>query len=105
MSDPTSEGKPAPNGGSPVEVPPELSGAVHITTLDKIYNWGRRSSIWPMMFGLACCAIEMICDRRQPLRFLALWHGSHAPKPSPGRPDDRIRDGHQKNDANDRPPV
>ena len=34
---------------------------VTITTLDKIYNWGRRSSIWPMIFGLACCAIEMIC--------------------------------------------
>ncbi len=43
------------------EIPPEMQGAVAITTLDKIYNWGRRSSIWPMMFGLACCAIEMIC--------------------------------------------
>ncbi len=29
--------------------------------VDKIYNWGRRSSIWPAQFGLACCAIEMIC--------------------------------------------
>lgn len=28
--------------------------------IDAIYNWGRRSSIWPMQFGLACCAIEMI---------------------------------------------
>jgi len=43
------------------DIPPELEGRVSITTLDKIYNWGRRSSIWPMMFGLACCAIEMIC--------------------------------------------
>lgn len=42
-------------------IPPELQGQVTITTIDKIYNWGRRSSIWPMMFGLACCAIEMIC--------------------------------------------
>jgi NADH-quinone oxidoreductase subunit B len=29
-------------------------------SLDKIVNWARRSSIWPMSFGLACCAIEMM---------------------------------------------
>lgn len=42
-------------------VPAELQSNVFITTVDKIYNWGRRNSLWPMMFGLACCAIEMIC--------------------------------------------
>jgi len=31
-----------------------------VTSLDKIFNWGRKSSIWPMTFGLACCAIEMM---------------------------------------------
>ena len=44
-----------------IPVPGELQSSVTITSLDKIYNWGRRSSIWPMVFGLACCAIEMIC--------------------------------------------
>ena len=31
-----------------------------ITSLDKLLNWARQSSIWPMSFGLACCAIEMM---------------------------------------------
>ena len=35
-------------------------GNVLTTTYDKIFNWARRSAIWPMQFGLACCAIEMM---------------------------------------------
>jgi NADH-quinone oxidoreductase subunit B len=42
------------------ELQGELKSNVFITTLNNIYNWGRRGSIWPMSFGLACCAIEMI---------------------------------------------
>ncbi len=31
-----------------------------ITTVDKLFNWARKSALWPMTFGLACCAIEMM---------------------------------------------
>ena len=35
--------------------------SVFVTTLEQAINWGRESSMWPMTFGLACCAIEMMC--------------------------------------------
>ena len=31
-----------------------------ISTVDYVFNWARKSALWPMTFGLACCAIEMI---------------------------------------------
>lgn len=37
-----------------------LAGAVVTTKLDRVVNWARKNSIWPMTFGLACCAIEMM---------------------------------------------
>ncbi|HSU88280.1 MAG TPA: NADH-quinone oxidoreductase subunit B, partial [Terriglobia bacterium] len=30
------------------------------TTVDFVFNWARKSALWPMTFGLACCAIEMM---------------------------------------------
>ena len=35
-------------------------GMVLTTTLEKMVNWSRQRSPWPLLFGLACCAIEMI---------------------------------------------
>jgi len=67
------------------EIPSELEGQVTITTLDKIYNWGRRSSIWPMMFGLACCAIEMICTATSRYDFSRF--GMEIMRPSPRQAD------------------
>jgi NADH-quinone oxidoreductase subunit B len=46
---------------SDIPVPEDVKDNIFITSLDKIYNWSRRNSLWPMGFGLACCAIEMIC--------------------------------------------
>lgn len=38
----------------------EIGGNVLVTRLDEIVNWARRNSIFPLTFGLACCAIEMM---------------------------------------------
>ena len=46
---------------SDVPIPDKVADNIFITSIDKIYNWSRRNSLWPMGFGLACCAIEMIC--------------------------------------------
>ena len=37
-----------------------LTEGIVLTTVDKAINWARKNSIWPMTFGLACCAIEMM---------------------------------------------
>jgi NADH-quinone oxidoreductase subunit B len=37
-----------------------LRDSILTTTLDNAINWARKNSIWPMTFGLACCAIEMM---------------------------------------------
>jgi NADH-quinone oxidoreductase subunit B len=67
------------------DIPPDLEGRVSITTLDKIYNWSRRSSIWPMTFGLACCAIEMICAAASRYDFARF--GMEVMRPSPRQAD------------------
>src|SRR5207248_9894495 len=39
---------------------PGTAGNILTTKVDKFFNWARKSSLWPMQFGLACCAIEMM---------------------------------------------
>jgi len=73
------------------DIPPEMQGQVAITTLDKIYNWGRRSSLWPLMFGLACCAIEMICTAASRYDFARF--GMEVMRPSPRQADVMIVSG------------
>ena len=72
-------------------IPPEMQGTVAITTLDKIYNWGRRYSVWPMFFGLACCAIEMIATAGA--RFDMARFGMEIMRPSPRQCDLMIVSG------------
>lgn len=38
----------------------EYTPSVILTMIDKVVNWSKRSSLWPLTFGIACCAIEMI---------------------------------------------
>lgn len=76
---------------TPLEVPPELRRNVFLTTLDAVYNWSRRSSVWPMMFGLACCAIEMICTAAS--RYDLARFGMEVMRPSPRQADLMIVSG------------
>jgi len=74
-----------------IPIPESLQGQIAITTLDKLYNWGRRSSVWPMMFGLACCAIEMICTAAS--RYDLSRFGMEVMRPSPRQADVMIVSG------------
>jgi NADH-quinone oxidoreductase subunit B len=73
------------------EIPPEMQGHVAVTSLDRIYNWGRSASVWPLMFGLACCAIEMICTAAS--RFDLARFGMEIMRPSPRQSDLMIVSG------------
>ena len=56
-----------------------------LTTLDRAVNWVRKNSIWPMTFGLACCAIEMMSMSAS--RFDIARFGAEVFRPSPRQSD------------------
>lgn len=62
-----------------------------ITTVDYVFNWARKSALWPMTFGLACCAIEMIASSTA--RFDIARFGSEVFRPSPRQSDLMIVSG------------
>jgi NADH-quinone oxidoreductase subunit B len=63
----------------------EQPQGVVLTTLDTVVNWMRKSSIWPMTFGLACCAIEMMAMGAS--RFDVARFGAEVFRPSPRQAD------------------
>lgn len=74
-----------------IVVPDDLQANVLVTTLDKVYNWSRASSMWPLLFGLACCAIEMIATASS--RFDLARFGMEIMRPSPRQSDLMIVSG------------
>lgn len=57
-SDPTANGNPLINPVGYPTVTTQLSENVILTTVDDLYNWARLSSLWPLLYGTACCFIE-----------------------------------------------
>jgi NADH-quinone oxidoreductase subunit B len=74
-----------------IQVPEELQANVMVTTLDKVYNWSRSASMWPLLFGLACCAIEMIATAAS--RWDLSRFGMEVMRPSPRQSDLMIVSG------------
>ncbi len=72
-------------------IPEELQRNVFMTTVDFLYNWSRKNSMWPMLFGLACCAIEMICTAAG--RYDLARFGMEVMRPSPRQCDLMIVSG------------
>ena len=56
-----------------------------VTSVDSLFNWARGNSLWPLTFGLACCAIEMIASSAA--RFDIARFGAEVFRPSPRQSD------------------
>jgi NADH-quinone oxidoreductase subunit B len=61
------------------------------SSVDYVFNWARKSSLWPLTFGLACCAIEMIASTTA--RFDMARFGAEVFRPSPRQSDLMIVSG------------
>jgi len=63
----------------------EVRRNILVTSIDAVLNWARRSSVWPVNFGLACCAFEMIAAAAS--RFDISRFGMEIFRPSPRQAD------------------
>ena len=68
-----------------IEVPDDLERNIAVTSVDALVNWGRKSAVWPLSFGLACCAFEMMASAMS--RFDLARFGMEAFRPSPRQAD------------------
>ena len=68
-----------------IEVPEGLERNLAVTSVDALLNWGRKSAVWPLTFGLACCAFEMMASAMS--RFDISRFGMEAFRPSPRQAD------------------
>jgi len=68
-----------------VEVPDDLQRNFFVTSVDALLNWGRKSAVWPLSFGLACCAFEMMASAMS--RFDIARFGMEAFRASPRQAD------------------
>jgi NADH-quinone oxidoreductase subunit B len=76
---------------SRLAVPTELKGHAMVVSLDSLISWARRSSLWPLTFGLACCAIEMMAVGTA--RWDISRFGAEVFRPSPRQADVMIVSG------------
>ena len=68
-----------------LEIPDDLNRNLAVSSIDALVNWGRKSAVWPLSFGLACCAFEMIASAMS--RFDIARFGMEAFRPSPRQAD------------------
>ena len=68
-----------------IEVPDDLKRNLAVTSVDALINWGRKSAVWPLSFGLACCAFEMMASAMS--RFDIARFGMEAFRASPRQAD------------------
>ena len=74
-----------PIAGPAIGVPEDLKRNLAVTSVDALLNWSRKSAVWPLTFGLACCAFEMIASAMS--RFDIARFGMEVFRPSPRQAD------------------